>query len=140
MKVVIYHNPDCATSRNTLSIIRAAGYEPKVIAYLEEGWTRAQLLGLFAAADLSPRAALRESKSPAKELGLLEEAIDDETLLSAMVQHPVLVNRPFVCTGKGVKLCRPSELVLDLLERLPPGPLAKEDGELIIDVDGRRVG
>ena len=140
MKVVVYHNPECETSRNTLNIIRAAGYEPTVIEYLQVGWTRAQLLGLFAAADLSPRSALRESKSPAKELGLLDPTIDDEALLSAMVQHPVLVNRPIVCTGKGVKLCRPSELVLDLLERLPPGPLAKEDGELIIDADGRRVG
>ncbi|HYP75709.1 MAG TPA: arsenate reductase (glutaredoxin) [Polyangiaceae bacterium] len=140
MNVVIYHNPECGTSRNTLSIIRAAGYDPTVIEYLEVGWTRGQLLGLFAAADLSPRAALRESKSPAKELGLLEPTVDDEALLSAMVQHPVLVNRPIVCTAKGVKLCRPSELVLDLLERLPPGPLAKEDGELIIDAEGRRVG
>jgi arsenate reductase (glutaredoxin) len=139
MNIVIYHNPDCGTSRNTLSIIRAAGYEPTVIPYLEVGWTRAQLLGLFAAADLTPRAALRESKSPAKELGLLDPSVDDEALLSAMVQHPVLVNRPIVCSAKGVKLCRPSELVLDLLERLPPGPLAKEDGELIIDADGRRV-
>ena len=140
MNVVIYHNPECGTSRNTLSIIRGAGYEPTVIEYLEEGWTRAQLLGLFAAADLSPRAALREIKSPAKELGLLDPTIDDEALLLAMVQHPVLVNRPIVCTGRGVKLCRPSELVLDLLDRLPPGPFAKEDGELIIDADGRRIG
>ena len=140
MNVVIYHNPECGTSRNTLNIIRAAGYDPTVIEYLAEGWTRAQLLGLFAAADLSARAALRESKSPAKELGLLEPTVEDEALLSAMVQHPVLVNRPIVCTAKGVKLCRPSELVLDLLERLPPGPLAKEDGELIIDAEGRRVG
>ena len=140
MNVVIYHNPECGTSRNVLAIVRAAGYEPTVIDYLEVGWTRAQLQGLFAAADLSPRAALRESKSPAKELGLLAPAIDDEALLSAMVEHPVLVNRPIVCTRKGVKLCRPSELVLDLLERLPPGPLAKEDGELIIDADGHRLG
>jgi len=140
MNVVIYHNPDCGTSRNTLAIVRAAGYEPTIVNYLEVGWTRAQLLGLFAAAGLTPRSALRETKSPAKELGLLEPAVDDETLLSAMVQHPVLVNRPIVCTRRGVKLCRPSEVVLDLLERLPKGPFAKEDGELLIDADGRRVG
>ena len=140
MNVVIYHNPDCGTSRNTVAIVRAAGYEPTIVNYLEVGWTRAQLLGLFAAADLTPRTALRESKSPAKELGLLDPSVDDEALLSAMLLHPVLVNRPLVCTRRGVKLCRPSEVVLDLLERLPKGPFAKEDGELLIDADGRRVG
>jgi len=140
MNVVIYHNPDCGTSRNTVAIVRAAGYEPTIVNYLEVGWTRAQLLGLFAAADLTPRTALRESKSPAKELGLLDPSVDDEALLSAMLLHPVLVNRPLVCTRRGVKLCRPSEVVLDLLERLPQGPFAKEDGELLIDADGRRVG
>ena len=139
MNIVIHHNPDCGTSRNVLAIVRAAGYEPTVIPYLEVGWSRAQLLALFAAADLTPRAALRETKSPAKELGLLDEAVDDEALLAAMLEHPVLVNRPIVCSRKGVRLCRPSEAVLDLLERLPPGPLAKEDGALIIDAEGRRV-
>ena len=124
MNVVIYHNPDCGTSRNTVAIVRAAGYEPTIVNYLEVGWTRAQLLGLFAAADLTPRTALRESKSPAKELGLLDPSVDDEALLSAMLLHPVLVNRPLVCTRRGVKLCRPSEVVLDLLERLPQGPFA----------------
>ena len=137
--IVIYHNPDCGTSRNVLQIIRAAGYDPAVIEYLKEGWTRPQLLGLFAAADLTPRTALRTTKSPAEELGLLDPAVDDETLLAAMVEHPVLVNRPIVSSPKGVRLCRPSETVLDLLEQLPPGPLAKEDGELIIDAEGRRV-
>jgi arsenate reductase len=139
MSIVIHHNPNCGTSRNVLAIIEAAGYEPVVIQYLETGWTRPQLLGLFAAADLTPRAALRTTKSPAEELGLLDPDVDDETLLSAMVEHPVLVNRPIVCSPKGVRLCRPSEAVLDLLERLPPGPLHKEDGELIIDAEGRRV-
>ena len=109
MNIVIYHNPDCGTSRNVLAIIAAAGYQPTVIEYLKAGWTRAQLLGLFAAADLTPRAALRETKSPAKELGLLEAGSDDETLLAAMTLHPILVNRPIVCTPKGVRLCRPSE-------------------------------
>lgn len=137
--IVIHHNPDCGTSRNVLQIIRAAGYDPVVVEYLKEGWTRPQLLGLFAAADLTPRSALRTTKSPAEELGLLDPAVDDEALLAAMVEHPVLVNRPIVCSPKGVRLCRPSEAVLDLLEQLPPGPFAKEDGEVIIDAEGRRV-
>jgi arsenate reductase len=136
---VIYHNPDCGTSRNVLAIIVAAGYTPTVIKYLETGWTRPQLLGLFAAAGLTPRAALRETKSPAKELGLLEEGVSNEAILDAMIAHPVLVNRPIVCTPKGVRLCRPSEIVLDLLDRLPPGPFHKENGELLIDREGRRT-
>lgn len=137
--VVIHHNPACGTSRNVLSIIQDAGYYPEVIEYLEEGWTRPQLLGLFAAANLSPRTALRTTKSPAKELGLLDEGVSDEAILDAMLMHPVLVNRPIVCTEKGVKLCRPSEQVLDLLAQWPPGPYKKEDGELIIDGRGERV-
>ncbi|MEO0989934.1 MAG: arsenate reductase (glutaredoxin) [Pseudomonadota bacterium] len=140
MAVVIHHNPDCGTSRNVLSIIEAAGYAPTVIRYLDTGWTRPQLLALFAAADLTPRTALRETKSPAKEMGLMEDGVADETLLDAMLEHPVLVNRPIVCTPKGVRLCRPSEAVLDLLHQWPPGPLAKEDGELILDAEGNRIG
>jgi arsenate reductase len=140
MDVAIYHNPDCGTSRNVLAIIKAAGYRPSVVEYLKTGWTRPQLLGLFAAAGLTPRTALRTSKSPAAELGLLDDAVTDAAILDAMVEHPVLVNRPIVCTARGVRLCRPSELVLDLLDRLPPGPFRKEDGELMIDADGRRVG
>lgn len=138
--VVIHHNPACGTSRNVLTIIRAAGYEPEVIDYLAAGWTHAQLLGLFAAANLTPRQALRETKSPARELGLLEPDVTDDAILAAMLEHPVLVNRPLVCTPKGVKLCRPSEVVLDLLDRLPPGPLFKEDGQPLIDAEGQRVG
>ena len=140
MNVVIHHNPDCGTSRNVLAIIEAAGFKPTIIDYLKSGWTRPQLLGLFAASGLTPRSALRETKSPAKDLGLLDPAIDDETLLDAMIEHPVLVNRPIVCTARGVRLCRPSETVLDLLDRLPPGPLYKEDGALLIDAEGKRVG
>jgi arsenate reductase len=139
MSIVIHHNPDCGTSRNVVSIVEAAGYQPVIIEYLETGWTRPQLLGLFAAAGLTPRTALRETKSPAKELGLLDPMIDDSVLLDAMLEHPVLVNRPIVCTPKGVRLCRPSEAVLDLLDRLPPGPLFKEDGALLIDAQGNRV-
>ncbi|MBA4225569.1 MAG: arsenate reductase (glutaredoxin) [Hyphomonas sp.] len=138
--IVIHHNPDCGTSRNVLAIIEASGEVPVVIEYLKEGWTRPQLLGLFAAAGLTPRGALRETKSPAKELGLLEPGVSDEAILAAMLEHPVLVNRPIVCSPKGVRLCRPSELVLDLLEKMPPGPLYKEDGEMIINEKGERVG
>jgi arsenate reductase len=137
--VVIHHNPDCGTSRNVLEIIRAAGYAPVVIEYLTEGWTRPHLLALFAAANLTPRGALRVSKSPAEALGLTAPDVTDKALLDAMIAHPVLVNRPIVCTPKGVRLCRPSEAVLDLLDRLPPGPLAKEDGGLIIDAKGNRL-
>lgn len=140
MKVVIHHNPECGTSRNVLAIIEAAGYRPTVIEYLKTGWSKPQLQALFAAADLTPRAALRTTKSPAEELGLLEPTVDDERLLAAMVEHPVLVNRPIVCTPLGVRLCRPSEMVLDLLDRLPAGPFFKEDGRtLLVDAEGRRV-
>lgn len=139
MTIAVYHNPDCGTSRNVVRIIEAAGIRPVVIEYLETGWTRAQLIGLFAAADITPHQALRTKKSPAGELGLLDPSVDDETLLAAMVEHPVLVNRPFVCSSRGVRLCRPSETVLDLLDRLPMGPVHKEDGEAVIDSDGQRV-
>ncbi|KJG01044.1 arsenate reductase (glutaredoxin) [Photobacterium angustum] len=137
--VVIHHNPECGTSRNVLQIIQDAGYEPVVIEYIQEGWTKPQLQALFAAANLTPRSALRTSKSPAKELGLLDESVSDEVILEAMLEHPVLVNRPIVCTAKGVKLCRPSEAVLDVLENWPKGPLIKEDGEVIIDANGNRL-
>jgi arsenate reductase len=138
--IVIYHNPECGTSRNVLAIIEAAGYAPTVIEYLKTGWTNSQLLGLFAAAGLTPCTALRETKSPAAELGLLDEGVANEVILDAMIKYPILVNRPIVCTPKGVRLCRPSEAVLDLLDCLPPGPFHKEDGKLLIDKDGRRVG
>ena len=139
MNIVIHHNPDCGTSRNVLATIEAAGYQPTVIHYLETGWTRPQLLALFAAANLTPRQALRTSKSPAEALGLTDPAVSDEALLDAMLEHPVLVNRPIVCSPRGVKLCRPSETVLDLLDRYPPGPFMKEDGSLLIDEHGQRV-
>lgn len=140
MSIVIHHNPACGTSRNVLAIIEASGEQPVVIDYLSTGWTRPQLLGLFAAAGLTPRTALRESKSPAAELGLLDPSVGEDTILAAMLEHPVLVNRPIVCSPKGVKLCRPSETVLNLLDRLPPGPLFKEDGAMLIDALGQRVG
>lgn len=137
--VVIHHNTECGTSRNVLAIIEAAGYSPVVIDYLREGWTRPQLLSLFAAANVTARQALRETKSPAAELGLLADGVLEDQLIAAMIKHPVLVNRPIVATPKGVKLCRPSELVLDLLDRWPKGPFAKEDGSPLIDADGKRV-
>ena len=140
MQIVIYHNPDCGTSRNVLAMINAAGYAPTIIAYLQTGWTRGQLLGLFAAAGLTPRSALRTSKTNAADLGLTAADVPDAVILSAMLNHPALVNRPIVCTAKRVRLCRPSEVVLDLLDRMPPGPVSKEDGTLIIDSHGCRVG
>lgn len=139
MTVVIHHNPDCGTSRNVLKVIEASGYTPVTIEYLKEGWTKPQLLALFAAAGLTPRTALRTTKSPAEELGLLADNVSDEVILDAMIHHPVLVNRPIVCTAKGVKLCRPSETVLDILDQYPPGPFFKEDGSLMIDKEGKRV-
>lgn len=138
--IVIHHNPGCGTSRNVLSLIEASGETPVVIDYLTEGWTRSQLLGLFVAAGLTPRAALRETKSPAKELGLLEPGVSEDLILAAMLEHPILVNRPIVCSPKGVRLCRPSETVLDLLDRIPPGPFYKEDGEMLINEKGERIG
>ncbi len=131
MTTVIHHNPDCGTSRNVLAVIRASGTEPVIIAYLKTGWTRPQLQALFAAADLTPRAALRTSKSPAEELGLLDPSVNDDALLDAMIAHPILVNRPIVCTSKGVALCRPSEAVLPILENPLTQPVYKEDGELL---------
>lgn len=130
--VVIHHNPDCATSRNVFAIIHAAGYKPAVIDDLKDGWTRPQFLALFAASGLAPRDAMRVARSPA-------EGVTEDRLLAAMVEHPILVNRPTVCTPKGVRLFRPSETVLDLLNRIPPGPLTKEDGQVIIDAEGNRL-
>jgi arsenate reductase (glutaredoxin) len=137
--IVIHHNPECGTSRNVLEIIRAAGYQPTIIEYLHTGWTQPQLLALFAAAGLDARQALRTTKSPAEELGLTTGNATNEQIFAAMLVHPILVNRPIVATPRGVRLCRPSETVLDLLERLPAGPLHKEDGELIIGADGKRL-
>jgi arsenate reductase len=131
MTVVIHHNPECGTSRNALEMIRASGVEPVVIEYLKTGWTRPQLLALFAAADLTPRSALRIGKSPAEELGLTDPAVSDEAILEAMLVHPVLVNRPIVASPKGVRLCRPSELVFDLLDNPVVGEFTKEDGEVV---------
>ena len=129
--VTIYHNPACGTSRNTLAIIKAAGYEPMVIDYLKVGWTRPQLEELFSAANLTPRQAMREKGTPAGELGLLDPAVPDGSILDAMVANPVLVNRPIVVTPMGTRLSRPSEVVLGVLDRKPVS-FTKEDGEVVI--------
>ena len=128
--ITIYHNPACGTSRNTLAMIRAAGYEPTVVEYLQAGWTRPQLEELLTSMGARPRDILREKGTPAAELGLLDPVTTDDQILDAMVQHPILVNRPIVVTPKGVKLSRPSEAVLDLLDRKPES-FTKEDGEVV---------
>jgi len=128
--VTIFHNPGCGTSRNVVAMVEAAGYQPEVVEYLKAGWTTDQLAALFAGAGITPREALREKGTPAAELGLLEPGAADAVLLAAMVEHPVLVNRPIVCTPKGTALCRPSERVFDLLERTPEG-FVKEDGQVV---------
>lgn len=115
--VTIYHNPDCGTSRNTLALIREAGIEPQVVEYKKAGWTRETLERLLATSGETPRGLLREKGSPAEELGLLDPATSDEAILAAMLDHPILVNRPIVETPKGAALCRPKERVLDLLDR-----------------------
>jgi arsenate reductase (glutaredoxin) len=130
MSVTIYHNPDCGTSRNVLAIIRESGVEPEVVKYLQQGWSRELLSGLLSASGLTPRTALRISKSPAEELGLTDPAVRDDVLLEAMLEHPILVNRPIVVTKKGTALCRPSEKVFALLDN-PPASFTKEDGETI---------
>lgn len=128
--VVIHHNPGCGTSRNVLAMIEAAGYTPTVDLYLETGWTIPQLEDLLAAMGATVRDVLREKGTPAKDLGLLDLDVSDEAILSEMVAHPILVNRPIVVTPKGVKLCRPSEAVLPLLNR-QPAQFTKEDGEVV---------
>jgi arsenate reductase len=128
MQIVIHHNPDCGTSRNVLAMIRASGETPIVVEYLKTGWTRPQLQALFAAANLTPKQALRVSKSPAEELGLTADDVTDQALLDAMLEHPILVNRPIVACRNGVRLCRPSEDVLPLLDKPLPADFLKEDG------------
>lgn len=113
--VTVFHNPACGTSRNVVAMVEAAGYRPEVVEYLKTGWSADQLRDLFARAGITPREALREKGSPAAELGLLEAGTGDDAILAAMVQHPILVNRPLVRTPKGAALCRPAERVLDLL-------------------------
>ena len=140
MDITIYHNPNCGTSRNTLAMIRNTGVEPQIIEYLKTPPTREVLKDLIAKAGLTVRQAIREKGTPYAELGLDNPALTDEQLLDAMLAHSILINRPFVVTSKGVRLCRPSELALEILPLPQKGPFTKEDGEVVIDADGRRAG
>lgn len=137
--VIIYHNPECGTSRNTLAMIRNAGIEPHVIEYLKTPPSRALLESLIARAGITPRALLREKGTPYAELGLADEALSDVALIDAMMAHPLLINRPLVVSPLGVRLCRPSEEVLDLLPQRQQAAFFKEDGEAVVDADGNRV-
>ena len=132
MSVTIYHNPACGTSRNTLAMVRASGVEPEVIEYLKSPPSRARLTELIAAMGGDARALIREKGTPYEALGLANPALTDAELIDAMLQHPILINRPIVVTAKGVKLCRPSELVLSLLDNPNIGRFVKEDGEVVI--------
>jgi arsenate reductase len=137
--IVIYHNPQCGTSRNTLAMIRNAGIEPHVVEYLKTPPSRALLVELIDRAGITPRDLLREKGTPYAELGLNDTSLPDDALVDAMMAHPVLINRPLVVSPAGVKLCRPSEAVLDLLPEPQQGAFAKEDGEKVVDATGQRI-
>lgn len=137
--VTIYHNPQCGTSRNTLALIRNAGLEPRVVHYLETPPTRDELVRLIEACGLSVREVMRSKGDLFDELNLGDEKWSDEQLIDFMVEHPILINRPIVVTERGTLLCRPSERVLDILAQPQQGPFTKEDGEVVIDAQGRRV-
>lgn len=137
--IIIYHNPDCGTSRNTLAMIRNAGIEPHVIEYLKTPPARALLVRLIERAGITPRQLLRENGTPYAELGLEDGTLSDDALVDAMMTHPILINRPLVVTPIGVRLCRPSEAVLDILPAPQGGAFTKEDGERVVDTAGNRV-
>ena len=137
--IVIYHNPECGTSRNTLAMIRNAGIEPHIVEYLKTPPSRALLVQLIDRAGITPRELLREKGTPYAALGLGDETLTDDALVDAMMAHPILINRPLVVSPLGVKLCRPSEAVLDLLPEPQQGAFAKEDGEQVVDAAGQRV-
>jgi arsenate reductase len=139
MTVTIYHHPACGTSRNTLAMIRNAGIEPVVIEYLHNPPSRKVLNAMLADAGLGVREGLRDKGTPFDELGLADAALSDDALLDAMLAHPILINRPFVVTPMGTRLCRPSEVVLDILPETHKGPFAKEDGEQVLDAEGKRL-
>jgi arsenate reductase len=140
MNATIYHNPACGTSRNTLALIRAAGIEPTVIEYVHAPPTREQLAAMIADAGLTVREAIRKKGTPYAERGLDNPNLTDEQLLEAMIATPILINRPFVVTSLGTRLARPSEAVLDILPETFKGPFFKEDGEQILDQEGKRIG
>ena len=137
--VTIYHNPACGTSRNTLELIRNSGTEPTVIHYLENPPSRDELVKLIADMGIAVRALLRKNVEPYEELGLAEERFTDDRLIDFMLQHPILINRPIVVTPLGTRLCRPSEVVLDILPDAQQGAFAKEDGEKVVDDKGKRL-
>jgi arsenate reductase (glutaredoxin) len=137
--IIIYHNPACGTSRNALAMIRNAGIEPHVVEYLKTPPSREMLESLITRAGMSTRALLREKGTPFAELGLDDPALSDAQLIDAMIEHPILINRPLVVSPLGVKLCRPSEAVLDLIPAAQQGAFAKEDGEQVVDAAGQRV-
>jgi arsenate reductase len=139
MTITIYHNPDCGTSRNTLAMIRQSGEEPKVIEYLKTPPSRERLVELIEGMGISPRQLLREKGTPYAQLGLDDPKWTDDELIDLMLKHPILINRPIVATPLGVRLARPSEAVLDILPNPNIGPFTKEDGEVVIDSQGRRV-
>ncbi len=139
MDVIIYHNPDCGTSRNTLALIRHCGIEPHVVEYLKTPPSRAMLVSLIQRMSIPVRKLLRDRGTPFASLGLADATLSDDHLIDAMMAHPILINRPVVVTPKGVRLCRPSEAVLDLLPPPPQKGFRKEDGEIILDADGKRV-
>ena len=139
MTVAIYHNPECGTSRNTLTMIRQSGVEPMVVEYLKTPPNRERVVELVLAAGLTLREAIRQKDTPYEALGLGDTSLSDDALLDAIAAHPVLLNRPFVETPIGTRLCRPSEVVLDILENPDIGPFIKEDGEVIIDAAGNRI-
>ncbi|HBW4888339.1 TPA: glutaredoxin-dependent arsenate reductase [Klebsiella pneumoniae] len=137
--ITIYHNPACGTSRNTLEMIRNSGNEPTVIHYLENPPSRDELVKLIADMGISVRALLRKKVEPYEELGLEEDKFTDDQLIDFMLQHPILINRPIVVTPLGTRLCRPSEVVLDILPDAQKGAFAKEDGEKVVDEAGKRL-
>jgi arsenate reductase (glutaredoxin) len=137
--IIIYHNPDCGTSRNTLALIRNSGIEPHVVEYLKTPPARALLEQLIDRAGIKPRELLREKGTPYADLGLGNESLSDDILFDAMMEHPVLINRPLVVSPLGVRLCRPSEAVLDILPAQQLGAFSKEDGERVVDAAGNRV-
>jgi len=137
--IVIYHNPECGTSRNTLAMIRNAGIEPHVVEYLKTPPSRAMLESLIERAGLNPRELLREKGTPYAELGLGDDSLSDAALMDAMMEHPILINRPLVVSPLGVRLCRPSEAVLDILPSPQRGAFTKEDGEQVVDAAGERI-
>ena len=138
-EIVIYHNPACGTSRNVLGLIRNAGIEPHVVEYLKTPPSRALLVELIDRAGITPRDLLREKGTPYAELGLGDTSLSDDALIDAMMAHPILINRPLVVSPLGVKLCRPSEAVLDLLQTGQQGAFVKEDGEQVVNASGQRV-